>query len=444
MAHRAGGAGVTTAYLQDFEHSLAVAPRAGWLEELRRLGREHFGRSGIPTNRDEDWRFNNLAPLTGADYRLAPVDPAVRLEDLRPYLAPLPAASTLVFVNGRYTPGLSTVLECATGVTISSLGAAFSTHGELVRRHLAQYDLPAKGGFSALNTAFIHDGLFVHVAAGADAGGPIHAVFVTSGRGEHAATHLRNLILIDAGARASVIESYVGLSEGSYLTTAVTEAVVAPGALLEHLKIQRESEQAYHLGTTHLHQDRESRSESFSVSFGAALCRNNLDMVLDGPDVNSQLFGMYMGRGRQELDNHTSILHAHPNCGTREVYKGILADRSHGIFNGKIYVTPEAQKTDAKQTNRAILLSDTARIDTKPQLEIFADDVKCTHGATVGSLDPLALFYLRSRGVGALQARKILTYAFAAEVLEEIPHEPIRRQLETLVMSRLETLGLAG
>jgi Fe-S cluster assembly protein SufD len=240
-----------------------------------------------------------------------------------------------------------------------------------------------------------------------------------------------------------VIESYVGLTEASYLTTAVTEAVIAPGAFLEHTKIQRESEQAYHVGTTHLHQDRESRSESFSVSFGAALCRNNLDMVLDGPDVNSQLFGMYMGRGRQELDNHTSILHAHPNCGTREVYKGILDDRSHGIFNGKIYVTPEAQKTDAKQTNRALLLSDTARIDTKPQLEIFADDVKCTHGATVGALDPLALFYLKSRGIGAAQARKVLTYAFAAEVLQEIPHEPIRRQLESLVMSRLDNLGQA-
>ncbi|HSB55808.1 MAG TPA: Fe-S cluster assembly protein SufD [Gemmatimonadales bacterium] len=432
---------MTTAYLQDFERSLAVAPRAGWLEELRRLGREHFGRTGIPTSRDEDWRFNNLAPLAGADFRLAPADAAVRVEEIRPFLAPLPNASTLVFVNGRYVPGLSSICDRDTGVTVSSLNAAFATHGDLVRRHLAQYDLPARGGFSSLNTAFIHDGLFVHVAAGADAGAPIHAVFVTSARGEGAATHLRNLILIDAGARASVIESYIGLTGGSYLTTAVTEAVVAPGAFLEHTKIQRESEQAYHIGTTHLHQDRESRSESFSVSFGAALCRNNLDMVLDGPDVNSQLFGMYMGRGRQELDNHTSILHAHPNCGTREVYKGILDDRSHGIFNGKIYVTPEAQKTDAKQTNRALLLSDTARIDTKPQLEIFADDVKCTHGATVGSLDPLALFYLKSRGVGAAQARKILTYAFAAEVLEEIPHEPIRRQLESLVMSRLENLG---
>ncbi|HWA59664.1 MAG TPA: Fe-S cluster assembly protein SufD [Gemmatimonadales bacterium] len=434
---------MTTAYLQDFEQSLAVAPRTDWLEALRRKGREEFARTGLPTNRDEDWRFNTLAPLAGAEFRLAPADGAVRAEDLRPYLFTIPGASVLVFVNGRYAPGLSTVAHGTTGVTVGNLATALVTHGDLIRRHLAQYDLPAKGGFSALNTAFIHDGLFVHVAAGADAGAPVHAVFVTSGRGAGAATHLRNLVVVEAGARAAVMESYVGLAADSYLTTTVTEAVVAPGGFLEHTKIQRESEQAFHVGTTHLHQDQDSRSESFSVSFGGALCRNNLDMVLDGPGIDSQLFGMYMGRGRQELDNHTSILHAHPNCSTREVYKGILDDRSHGIFNGKIYVTPEAQKTDAKQTNRAVLLSDTARIDTKPQLEIFADDVKCTHGATVGSLDSLALFYLESRGVGALQARRILTYAFAAEVLEEIPHEPVRQQLEALVMSRLESLGRA-
>ncbi len=435
---------MTTAYLHDFEGSLAVAPRAGWLDDLRRLGREQFARTGIPTSRDEDWRFNNMAPLAGADFRLAPADGGVRLEELRPFLLALPGVSTVVFVNGRYMPGLSTVAARGAGVTIGNLASALTTAGDLVRRHLAQYDLPTRGGFSALNTAFIQDGLFLHVARDADAGAPIHAVFVTSARGEGAATHLRNLVVLEPGARASVFESYVGLTGGSYLTTAVTEAVVAAGAFLEHSKIQRESEEAYHVGTTHLHQGQDSRSESFSVSFGGALGRNNLDMVLDGPGVDSQLFGMYMARGRQELDNHTSILHAHPNCSTRELYKGILDDRSHGVFNGKIYVTPEAQKTDAKQTNRALLLSDTARIDTKPQLEIFADDVKCTHGATVGSLDPLAHFYLKSRGIGGVEARRILTYAFAAEVLEAIPHEPVRRQLEALVMSRLAKLGTAG
>jgi Fe-S cluster assembly protein SufD len=245
-------------------------------------------------------------------------------------------------------------------------------------------------------------------------------------------------VLVESGGRASVIESYIGLGEGVYFTNAVTEAIVADGAQLEHIKVQRESERAYHVGTTHVQHGSGSRGTSHSVSLGAALCRNNLDVVLDGPGIELQMFGFYMGRDRQEVDNHTSLLHAHPNCSTREVYKGILDGSSHGVFNGKIYVTPIAQKTDAKQTNRALLLSNQARIDTKPQLEIFADDVKCTHGATVGNLDQQAAFYLKSRGIGGALARKILTYAFAAEVLEEIPHAAVRRALEALVMDRLE------
>jgi len=434
---------VTTAYLEDFESFTRTGgSRAGWLHELRQAGLERFRQRGFPSSREEDWRFNNLSAITGTDFRLAPADVSgVRPEDLRQYLFAIPGVSTLVFVNGRYAPGLSTPATARSGVTVRNLAGAIASHGDLLSDHLGKYASLEEGGFTALNTAFIKDGLLVHVAAGVDAGALVHAVFVTDHRAQGGATHPRNLIVVERGARAAVIESYVGLSTGSYLTNALTEAVVEVGAYLEHSKIQRESEQAFHVGTTHLHQDQDSRSRSFSISFGGAIARNNLDMRLDGPGVESQLLGVYMGRDRQEVDNHTSILHAHPNCSTREIYKGILDGRSHGIFNGKIYVTPEAQKTDAKQTNRALLLSDTARIDTKPQLEIFADDVKCTHGATVGSLDSLAAFYLKSRGIGSARARKILTYAFAAEVLEEIPHESVRRQLEAVVMSRLETLG---
>jgi Fe-S cluster assembly protein SufD len=434
---------VTTAYLEDFEtFTRTGGGRTGWLQALRQAGLERFRQSGLPSGKEEDWRFNNLAPLTGTDFRLVPADVSgVRAESLRPYLFAIPGVSTLVFVNGRYAPGLSNLAAIPAGVTVKNLAGAIASHGDLLSGHLGRYASLEQGGFTALNTAFVKDGLFVHVRGGIDAGAPVHAVFVTDGRAEGAATHPRNLLLLERGARAAVIESYVGLSAGTYLTNTLTEAVVEPDAYLEHSKIQRESEQAFHIGTTHLHQDQDSRSLSFSVSFGGALCRNNLFMGLDGPGVESQLLGMYMGRGRQEVDNHTTILHAYPNCSTREVYKGILDGRSHGIFNGKIYVTPQAQKTDAKQTNRALLLSDTARIDTKPQLEIFADDVKCTHGATVGSLDPLAAFYLKSRGIGAALARKILTYAFAAEVLEEIPHVSVRKELEAVVMSRLEGLA---
>jgi Fe-S cluster assembly protein SufD len=340
-------------------------------------------------------------------------------------------------VNGCYTPELSSTGNLPAGVTVRSLAAAITSHPKLVEAHLGKYARLEQNGFTALNTAFVKDGLFVHVPKGVEMQAPVHAIFVADSTAAAGATHPRNLIIVEGHARGAVIESYIGLTPANYFTNAVSEIVVEAGGYLEHSRIQRESEKAFHIGTTHVHQARDSRVYSSVVSFGAALGRNNLDMVLDGPGIDSTLLGMYMGRGNQELDNHTSILHAHPNCGTREVYKGILDDKAHGIFNGKIYVTPEAQKTDAKQTNRVLLLSDTASIDTKPQLEIFADDVKCTHGATVGALDPMAGFYLRSRGIGTELARKILTYAFAAEVLEELPYEEMKTSLEAVVMSRL-------
>ena len=431
---------MSTAILEGYgaaaREGVAGAP---WLAALRQAGRDRFQSTGFPSTRDEDWRFLNLSELTGTAFGPVGVGGAAPARAaLAPYLYPIPGARTLVFVNGRFVPSLSDLAGLPRGVTVQNLAGALTTDPEWIGRHLGRYATVEQSGFQALNAALFEDGLLVRVAADTDAGAPIHAVFVTDGRAGGAATHPRNLLLVERGARAAVLESYVGLGEGTYFTNAVTEAVVEDGGYLEHTKIQRESEKAFHVGTTHIRHGRDSRGLSFSVSFGAALCRNNLDVVLDGSGVDAHMLGLYMGRDRQEVDNHTSLLHAHPNCGTREIYKGILDGRSHGVFNGKIYVTPIAQKTDAKQTNRALLLSDEARIDTKPQLEIFADDVKCTHGATVGALDQASAFYLKSRGVAGPLARKILTYAFAAEVLEEIPYESVRTALEAVVMGRLE------
>ncbi len=431
---------MTAGYLQDYEtFSKNGGTRAPWLLGLRQAGLEGFQRVGFPTSKDEDWRFNDLAPLTSREFRLAAPDVSgLTPEQVAPFLFAIPGVRTLVFINGRYAPGLSATGELPAGVAVRNLAGALGAEATTVEKHLGRYAGPAAGGFTALNTAFVRDGLYVHVAAGVDAGAPIHVVFVSDGRAEGAVTYPRNLLVLEPGAQAAVLESYVGLGEETYFTNAVTEAVIGDGARLEHTKIQRESHQAFHVGTTHLQHGRDSRGVSFSVSFGAALCRNNLDVVLDGPGIEAEMLGLYTGRGRQEVDNHTSLLHAHPNCSTREVYKGILDGRAHGVFNGKIYVTPIAQKTDAKQTNRALLLSDHARIDTKPQLEIFADDVKCTHGATVGALDQTAAFYLKSRGIGGVLGRKILTYAFAAEVLEEIPYDSVRAGLEEIVMRQLD------
>ncbi len=431
---------MTAGYLQDYEtFARNGGSRTPWLAGLRQAGLEEFQRAGFPNSRDEDWRFNDLGPLTSREFRLAAQDVSgVTAEQVAPFLFAIPGVRTLVFVNGRYAPGLSSPGEPAAGVVVRNLAGALGAEAATVERHLGRYASPAAGGFTALNTAFVRDGLYVHVAAGVDAGPPVHAVFLSDGRADGAVIYPRNLLVVEQGARAAVLESYVGLGGGTYFTNAVTEVVIGDAARFEHTKIQRESTDAFHVGTTHMHHGRDSRGVSFSVSFGAALCRNNLDVVLDGPGIEAEMLGLYTGRGRQEVDNHTSLRHAHPDCSTREVYKGILDDRAHGVFNGKIYVTPVAQKTDAKQTNRALLLSDQARIDTKPQLEIFADDVKCTHGATVGALDQTAAFYLKSRGIGGALARKILTYAFAAEVLEEIPHQAVRDGLEAIVMRQLD------
>jgi Fe-S cluster assembly protein SufD len=254
--------------------------------------------------------------------------------------------------------------------------------------------------------------------------------------------HPRTLVLVGAGARAQLVESYVTLAPGiSYLQNPVTEVVVGAGAWVEHARIQRESEAAYHVAMTHVEQDRDSHYRSFSLAMGGAIARHDLHARLGAPNVESLLYGLYVAHGDQLVDTHTAIFHDHPDCRSWEVYKGLLDDRSRGVFNGKIYVKPEAQKTDAKQTNRALLLSDSASIDTKPQLEIFADDVKCTHGAAVGQIDEQAFFYLQARGIPRAAARRVLTYAFAAEVLLEVASEPVRAALDRVVRERLDRLA---
>ena len=303
--------------------------------------------------------------------------------------------------------------------------------------HLGRHAPLEASPFAALNTAMIQEGGFVRISAGVELSQPIHLLYVATPEATGGVTHPRNLILVERGARAAVVESYVAAGSGAYWTNAVSEVSLGAGAWLEHARIQRESEQAYHIGLTHVDQQRDSHYRSFSMGMGGALARHNLHARLNGENVETLLYGLYLTRGEQLVDNHTAIYHDHPNCRSWEVYKGVLDGRSRAVFNGKVFVRPEAQKTDAKQTNRNLLLSEGTKVDTKPQLEIFADDVKCTHGATVGRLDDLALFYARSRGVPASEAQRLLTYAFAAEVTAEISMAPVREELERLVRERL-------
>jgi Fe-S cluster assembly protein SufD len=265
---------------------------------------------------------------------------------------------------------------------------------------------------------------------------PIHLIFVSDANAAKSVAHPRNLIVVGRNSKATVIESYVAVGDAAYFTNTVTEAVVEEGATLTHYKIQRESQRAYHVGTVDVRQGRDSHFLSFSFATGAALSRTNIYTVLDGPGCGATLNGLYMGSDQQHVDHQTRIEHAQPNCFSRELYKGILDGASHGVFNGKVYVHPIAQQTDGKQSNNNLLLSDKARIDTKPQLEIFADDVKCTHGATVGRIDEQALFYMKSRGVNRELATQLLTYAFAADVLEQLEVTEVKEELERMTLKR--------
>jgi Fe-S cluster assembly protein SufD len=432
---------VREANLKEFGLRAPVSAQAtpDWLEPVRKAAADRFAATGFPTARDEEWRFTPVAPIAQGTWRQrTDATQGVTREQLAPFIFGHPEWTTLVFVDGGYSAALSSTGELAAGVRVGSLAEALQADGSLLERHLARHASIESSPFTALSTAFMRDGGFLHVPANTDLTRPVHLVFVSTRDAAGSVSHPRNLLVIESGARASVIESYVSLAEGaSYWTNAVTEVVAGANSWIEHTRIQRESERAYHVGLTHVEQQRDSHYRSFTLAMGGALARHNLHAYLNGENVETLMYGLYLTRGNQVVDNHTAIHHNQPNCRSWEVYKGVLDGRSRAVFNGKVFVKPEAQKTDAKQTNRNLLLSDTAKVDTKPQLEIFADDVKCTHGATVGRLDDVALFYARSRGVPAEKAQRLLTYAFAAEVTSEVVLEPVRDELDRLVRGRL-------
>jgi Fe-S cluster assembly protein SufD len=438
-----GGRGsvVSEAYLQEFgsRGPSAAEETPDWLKPVRKAAIDRFAATGFPTARDEEWRFTPVAPIAQGTWRQGKASAhGVTRGQLAPFIFGHPEWTTLVFVDGGYSEALSSTAALPSGVRAGSLAEVLRADGAMLEKHLARHASIESSPFTALSTAFMRDGGFLHVPANTDLTRPVHLVFVATREAAGTVTHPRNLVVIERGARASVIESYVSLAEGAtYWTNAVTEVVAGANSWIEHTRIQRESEQAYHVGLTHVEQQRDSHYRSFTLAMGGALARHNLHAHLNGENVETLMYGLYLTRGEQVVDNHTAIHHDQPNCRSWEVYKGVLDGRSRAVFNGKVFVKPEAQKTDAKQTNRNLLLSDTAKVDTKPQLEIFADDVKCTHGATVGRLDEVALFYARSRGVPAEKAQRLLTYAFAAEVTSEVVLEPVREELDRLVRERL-------
>jgi Fe-S cluster assembly protein SufD len=408
-----------------------------WARSLRLSGITRFEELGFPDTKNEDWHFTSVAPI--AERGFAPLTAragTVTAAQLAPFSFGATDWHTLVFVNGRFNADLSTTAALPDGVHVLPLARAYDELPLLLERHVGRIASMDAHSFTALNTAFIDDGAVVHVEQDVEVGRPIHLLFVSDRDAVSGVAQPRNLIVLDRFAKATVIESYVGLADGAYFTNAVTEATIGDGATLTHLKLQRESEQAFHVGTFDARQARDSHLVSFSFATGGALSRTNVYTELRGDGCGATLNGLYLGDGSQHIDHQTRIEHVEPNCYSRELYKGILDGSAHGVFNGKVYVHPEAQKTDGKQTNQTLLLSEKAQIDTKPQLEIFADDVKCTHGATVGRLDETSLFYMKSRGINARTARELLTYAFAADVLETIELAEVREGLEAATLRR--------
>jgi Fe-S cluster assembly protein SufD len=320
------------------------------------------------------------------------------------------------------------------GTLVLSLARALREHPGLIVSHLGRYAKFDEHAFTALNTAFFHDGAFIYVPKGVVVEKPIHLLYVSAPHARPQAVHPRNLIVAGENSQITIVESYLGRDGDTYFTNAVTEVVAGPNAVIDHYKVQREGDAAFHVATLQVHQERASNFRSHSIALGGALVRNDVNAVLAAEGCECVLNGLTMAGGRQLIDNHTRIDHAKPNCNSHELYKAVLDGKAHGVFNGKIFVHADAQKTDAKQTNQTLLLSADATIDTKPQLEIFADDVKCTHGATVGQLDDNMIFYLRSRGIGRAAARSLLTFAFANDIISRIKVGPVRRQLEELLL----------
>ncbi|GBD32018.1 FeS cluster assembly protein SufD [bacterium HR33] len=420
--------------------------RAGepaWLSQRREAGLEEFRKAGFPTTRQEAWRFTNVQPVLRTPFGLFERDSRFQVSDreLGALIGGTTPGQVVVLVNGIFRPDLSTLKGLPKGVIATGLAQALASDGAAIEEHLARYARDSANPFTALNTALFRDGAFILVPRGTVLEQPIQIVCLAVPGGEPLMWHLRHLIVVEENAKAAVVESYQSLGGGVYLTNAVTEFVLGDNADAHYCRIQYESDQAYQLATTHSVQGRDSRLVSCSVAFGSALARHDINAVMGGSGGYLILDGLTVIGGRQHVDHHTTLDHAQPHCESHELFNGIFDGHSRGVFNGRIIVRPGAQRTDSKQTNNNILLSPDARADSQPQLEIYADDVKCTHGSTTGPLDPAAIFYLRSRGLSQAQARHALTYGFSAEVLNQIDLAEIRSALDRLVQARLMAAG---
>ncbi len=428
-------------YLNVYNNVAAQLPgaRLPWLQSTRARALEQFAEHGFPTIKHENWKYTSLASLTGRSFQ--PSMPGDARPDCRTAIAnlQLPAdAHVLVFVNGHYSAAHCALHPLPAGVMLCNLRAALNTHPQLLEPFLAYATLAT--GLSALNTALFGDGYVLSLPERTEVEAAIHVLFLQTAN--DAVANIKNVIIAEAGSRARVIEHFVGLNELTYFNNVSTEIVARHDARIEHLKLQQESANGRHIAEIRATQERASEFASYSFSLGGILARNDIATKFAGERASCVMNGLYMTQGRQLVDHHTRVDHAQPRCKSREFYKGILDGASRAVFNGKVIVHKDAQQTDAAQSNRNLLLSENAEVDTKPELEIYADDVKCAHGATVGQLDPNQIFYLRTRGIDEAAARILLTFAFAEDVIQSVTDLPLRQRLENILVGRLPNADL--
>ncbi len=433
----------TDRYLAEFESLERGADRApAWLAALRREAMARFVERGFPTTRDEDWRYTNLGPLASTPFRaagaIAPGDLSSEMVD-RSAIGPS-TWPRLVFVDGRFAPEHSSRQCLPGGARLSSLAEAMTTDAELVERHLGRHARWDADVFAALSTAFVQDGAFLHVPAETAIAAPIELLLLTTASGVLAQPRI--LVVAGPHSRFTLVERHIGLTDETCFVNTVTEIAVGPGASVDHYALQEQGASTFHLATIHAALERDSAFSTCEATFGGRLARTTLAVRFGGEGGRGSIAGLYVTGGRQHVDHHVTVDHAVPRCSSRQLYKGVLDGSARAVFNGRVIVRPNAQKTDATQTNKHLLLSDGVEVDSKPQLEIFADDVKCTHGAAEGQLAPEAMFYLRSRGLDEAVARRLLTLGFVREVVDRITVEPIRRYLDRTLETRLGT-GLA-
>lgn len=413
-------------------------PKMDWMEGTRLEAIDIFDKQGFPKRKDEEWRFTNLAPLLKTDYKLFPETEEVSIgyKDIKQYLLHDMDTYDIVFVNGVYSSYLSSTTHEEADICVLSCAMEKMVYRSVIENYYGKI-APKEESLVSLNTAFFQDGAYIYVPDKVILSKPIQIIFLSTAAEDEVMYHPRNLIVIGKNSQAQIIERHQTINAKPNLTNSVTEIHVGKNSELDYYKIQNDTQEASLLDHTYIEQERDSVASVHTFSFGGNLTRNDLNFIQKGENCNSILNGITVIGGKQHVDHHTKVDHQYPHCASHELYKGIYDDSSHGVFNGKIYVHPEAQKLNSFQQNNNVLLTNKAAIDTKPQLEIFADDVRCTHGCTVGQLDELALFYMQQRGIPKKEAQALLLYTFAAEVLEHVKISQIKNRITAIIAKKL-------